>query len=82
MQRQELVLRGNAPHKSSTHLYPLERHTWAKPIPVLPAVPSTTVPPGFSLWGTEEIGVGIRNGTRRLRHRRVNGLTDLSLRRL
>lgn len=25
---------------------PLERHTCARPIPVLPAVPSTTVPPG------------------------------------
>lgn len=30
-----------------THLYPLLRHTWASPIPVLPAVPSTTVPPGL-----------------------------------
>lgn len=32
-----------------THLYPLARQTWANPIPVLPAVPSTTVPPGFIL---------------------------------
>lgn len=32
-----------------THLYPLARQTWASPIPVFPAVPSTTVPPGFNL---------------------------------
>jgi hypothetical protein len=37
-----------------THLYPLERHTCASPIPVLPAVPSTTVPPGFNLRETSK----------------------------
>ena len=31
-----------------THLYPSARHIWASPIPVFPAVPSTTVPPGSS----------------------------------
>ena len=31
-----------------THLYPRALQIWARPIPVLPAVPSTTVPPGFS----------------------------------
>ena len=32
-----------------THLKPLDLQTWANPIPVLPAVPSTTVPPGLML---------------------------------
>lgn len=32
-----------------TSLYPRALQTCANPIPVLPAVPSTTVPPGFSL---------------------------------
>ena len=32
-----------------THRYPLALHTCASPIPVFPAVPSTTVPPGFNL---------------------------------
>ena len=31
-----------------THLYPRALQIWARPMPVLPAVPSTTVPPGFS----------------------------------
>ena len=31
------------------HRYPLALHTCASPIPVFPAVPSTTVPPGFNL---------------------------------
>jgi len=30
------------------HLYPRAPHTWAMPIPVFPAVPSITVPPGLS----------------------------------
>ena len=30
------------------HLYPFTAATIARPIPVLPAVPSTIVPPGFS----------------------------------
>src|ERR1700683_3621108 len=30
-----------------THLYPRALHTCARPMPGLPAVPSTTVPPGF-----------------------------------
>jgi hypothetical protein len=32
-----------------THLYPLARQTCANPMPVFPAVPSTTVPPGCNL---------------------------------
>jgi hypothetical protein len=32
-----------------THLYPLALQTCASPMPVFPAVPSTTVPPGLSL---------------------------------
>lgn len=31
-----------------TSRYPLDLHTCARPIPVFPAVPSTTVPPGFN----------------------------------
>src|ERR1700733_5873692 len=32
-----------------THVYPLARQTCANPMPVFPAVPSTTVPPGCNL---------------------------------
>lgn len=38
-----------------THRYPLALHTCASPIPVFPAVPSTTVPPGFNLPSSHRV---------------------------
>lgn len=35
-----------------THLYPRALQTCARPMPVFPAVPSTTVPPGLILTPT------------------------------